>query len=104
MKAALRVRVQPGARGTGLVGWMADGTLKLRVSAAAEEGRANRAVVELLAAVLAVREQAVRVARGERSRSKTVEVDGLDDRMVAARIETALRRGTADDRRQQGGG
>jgi uncharacterized protein YggU (UPF0235/DUF167 family) len=85
---------------------MADGTLKLRVSAAAEDGRANRAVVELLAAVLGVREQAVSVIRGGRSRSKTVEVQGLDDRTLAARIETALgAAGTAErSTRRQGGG
>ncbi|HKQ59417.1 MAG TPA: DUF167 domain-containing protein [Candidatus Eisenbacteria bacterium] len=106
MSAALRVRVQPGARLTGLVGWMADGTLKLKVSAAAEDGRANRAVVELLAAVLGVREQAVAVTRGNRSRSKTIEVQGLDERTLAARIDSALGASEAAQRstRRQGGG
>ena len=88
--AALRVRVQPGARLTGLVGWMADGTLKLKVSAPPEAGRANRAVVELLAGVLGVREGAVRVVRGQSARAKTVEVDGLEEGIVAARITAAL--------------
>lgn len=90
MTAGLRVRVQPGARSTGLVGWMSDGTLKLKVSAPPEAGRANRAVVELLAAVLGVREGAVKVVRGQSARGKTIEVDGLDQRAVAARITAAL--------------
>lgn len=90
MTASLRLRVQPGARVTGLVGWMADGSLKLRVSAPAEEGRANRAVVELLAGTLGVRVAAVRVVRGQSARGKTVEVEGLDEHAVASRITAAL--------------
>ena len=90
MSAGLEVRVQPKARRTGLVGWMADGTLKLKVSEPAEGGRANRAVVELLAEVLGVRTSAVRVTRGQSSRSKTVEVEGLDRAAIAARITAEL--------------
>ncbi|MFI5372488.1 MAG: DUF167 domain-containing protein [Candidatus Eisenbacteria bacterium] len=95
--ARLVVRVQPGARGDGLVGRLADGTLKLRVTAPPEGGRANRAVETLLAAVLGVRLAQVRVTRGAGSRAKTIEIDGLDDAAVAARIETALRKGGASD-------
>ena len=95
--ARLAVRVQPGARVDGLVGWLADGTLKLRVTAPAEDGRANRAVATLLAAVLGVRGTQVRVTRGVTARMKTLEIDGLDDAAVAARITTALgRNGDAD--------
>ena len=90
MSAGLRVRVQPGARTSGLTGWMADGSLKLRVSEPPEDGRANRAVVALLAATLGVREAAVRVVRGQSSRGKTVEVEGLDAATVAALITAAL--------------
>ncbi len=89
-RAHLAVRVQPGARGEGLVGRMADGTLKLKVSAPPEDGRANRAVETLLAGLLGVRESQVKVTRGMSSRAKTITIDGLDDATVTARIEAAL--------------
>ncbi len=69
---------------------MADGTLKLKVSEPPEGGRANRAVVTLLAAALGVRERAVHVVRGQGSRVKLIEVDGLDERDVRSRITAAL--------------
>jgi uncharacterized protein YggU (UPF0235/DUF167 family) len=90
MTAGLRVRVHPGAAGTALVGWMADGTLKLEVKPAPEQGRANRAVVELLAHTLGLRPAAVRVVRGASSRAKWIEVDGLDESSLQARITAAL--------------
>jgi len=91
--AGLRLRVQPGARRTGLVGWMADGTLKLSVSAPPEGGRANRAVVELIAATLGVREATVRVVRGHGARTKTVEVDGMDEQALRKRITAGMEPG-----------
>lgn len=90
MTAQLAVRVQPGARATSLVGWMADGTLKVRVSAAPEAGKANRAVEELLAVVAGVRASAVKVVRGQTSRAKRVEVAGLDEASLRSRITAAL--------------
>jgi hypothetical protein len=88
--ARLAVRVQPGARGSALVGWMADGALKLKVGAPPEDGRANRAAAELLARALGVRAAAVRVVRGTSSRAKVIEVDGLDERELRSRITAAL--------------
>jgi uncharacterized protein (TIGR00251 family) len=96
VKAVLRLRVQPGARRPGLVGWMADGTLKLAVSEPPEDGRANRAVVALLAATLGVRESAVRVVRGLSARGKVVEVEGADEAAARARITAALAAGAAE--------
>lgn len=92
MNVGLAVRVQPRARTSGLVGWMADGTLKLKVSEPAEDGRANRAVEALLAAALGVPVAAVKVVRGRSSRGKVVDVEGLDRAAIAARITAALDR------------
>ena len=97
MTARLRVRVQPGARGSSLVGWMADGALKLRVSAPAEDGRANRAMVELLASALGLRPAAVRVVRGPSARAKVIEVDGLDEQALRSRVTAALEAAEGDD-------
>ncbi len=92
MRARLAVRVRPKARSRGLVGWMADGTLKLEVSEPPEAGEANRAVVELIAETLGVPIAAVRLASGQASRAKTIEVEGMDGQAVRSRITAALER------------
>jgi uncharacterized protein YggU (UPF0235/DUF167 family) len=89
MSTRLAIRVQPGARAAGLVGFMADGTLKVRVTEAPEDGRANRAVEALLGQVLALR-RGVAVVRGATGRSKVVEIEGLEAGEVQARLEAAL--------------
>lgn len=86
----IAVRVQPGARERGLVGWMADGVLKIKVSEPPEDGRANRAVAELMAAALGVRAAAVTVVRGHGSRSKVIEVEGISAEQARARVTAAL--------------
>lgn len=90
MSARLELRVQPGAPRTGLRGRMADGTLKVAVAAPPEGGRANEAVVELVAELLGVARRQVRVARGASSRSKSLEIEGLAPEEVGRRIERAL--------------
>jgi hypothetical protein len=86
----LAVRVQPGARQEGLVGWADDGTLRLKVAAPPEGGRANQAVVELLAELLKVKPRQLVVVRGMTSRSKWIRVDGLDEPTVKDRLAAAL--------------
>lgn len=84
------VRVQPGARREGVVDRLADGTFKVAVTAPPLEGKANEAVVEVLAAVLEVRKRDVRIVKGLSSRSKSVEVDGRSDADIVARLMRAL--------------
>ncbi len=91
--ARLSLRVQPGAKRERLVGRMADGTLKIAVTAAPEAGRANEAVTKLIARTLKVDARGVSVARGAGSRSKTIEIAGMDDVEVNRLIEEALAHG-----------
>lgn len=91
--ARLSLKVQPGAKRERLVGRMADGTLKVAVTAAPEAGRANEAVTKLIARTLQVDARAVTVARGAASRSKVIEIAGLDDMETQRRIEAALNDG-----------
>lgn len=72
----LDARVQPRA-GRNSVEVSDDGTVRVRVTAAPEGGKANEAVVELLARRLQVPKSAVRIARGHRARDKTFEIGGL---------------------------
>lgn len=81
----LAVYVQPGARRDALVGPHGD-ALKVRVAAPPEDGRANKAVVALLAATLGVPARSVSVIAGEHSRSKRVRIEGVDAAALVARL------------------
>jgi hypothetical protein len=59
------------------------------VSAPAEGGRANDAVVDLLSATLAVPRAAVRLTAGAASRDKLVVLDGLTGADVDSRLAAA---------------
>lgn len=97
MSARLRVRVHAGAKREGVRGWMADGTLRIEVTAPPEGGSANRAVTELLARLLGIRRAQVEVVRGESSRLKWIECEGLSEAELRQRIERALIGREADD-------
>ena len=75
------VRVQPRARRNEIAGER-DGALLVRVTAPPVEGRANHAVRRLLAKRLGVPAGRVSVVRGESSRDKVIEVEGLDARAL----------------------
>lgn len=51
-----------------------NGMLKVHVKAPAVEGKANKAVVELLADHFKVKKNAVRIIKGERAREKVIEI------------------------------
>ena len=87
------MRVRPGARTPGLEGWMADGTLKLAVREPPEEGRANRALLALIARALGVEPARVQLKAGAAQRRKWIEVEGLTRDEVVRRLDRALERG-----------
>jgi uncharacterized protein (TIGR00251 family) len=77
--------VSPGASRSEVVGRHGD-AWKVRVTAPAESGRTNEAVVDLLAATLEVSRSCVEIVGGRASRDKTVVVDGLAETDVEARL------------------
>jgi uncharacterized protein len=81
----LRLRVSPGARTNAIVGKHGDGW-KIRVTAAPEDGKANDAVVRLLAEQLGLPAKSVTLVSGPSSRDKIVELAGVD----AAEVERLL--------------
>jgi uncharacterized protein len=71
------LRVQASARDNEVVG-MRGGVLIVRVTAPAVDGRANESLRRLVAKRLRLPKSAVTIIRGQRSRDKVIEVDGLD--------------------------
>jgi uncharacterized protein (TIGR00251 family) len=73
----LRLRVAPGARRTEVVGLQGD-RLKVRLAAPPEKGAANRELIAFLARELKIPKGSIKLTLGAQSRSKVVEVLGLD--------------------------
>lgn len=69
----LSVKVIPGAKKSA-VEVLPDGSLKVRVTAPAESGRANMAVIKALAEHFDVPKRAVTIVRGASSRQKLIEI------------------------------
>jgi uncharacterized protein len=90
----VRLRVSPGAGRTQVVGRHGD-AWKVRVTAAPEQGRANDAVLRLLAEVLAVPRDTLALVSGHGGRDKIVELTGLGPGLVERRLASAS---AADDR------
>ncbi|MDP6125421.1 MAG: DUF167 domain-containing protein [Candidatus Latescibacteria bacterium] len=80
------VRVQPCAGRNEVVGYDDADRLKVRVNAPPTEGRANKAVCDLLARFFGVPKASVGVVTGMRSRSKIVELIGVNGQDARKRI------------------
>jgi uncharacterized protein YggU (UPF0235/DUF167 family) len=85
----VRFRVSPGARPSQLIGRYGDGW-KVRVTAAPEGGRANEAVLELLAAELDLPRRSLSIVSGHGAREKVVQMEGIDRAEGERRLEDAL--------------
>jgi uncharacterized protein len=84
----VRLRVAPGATRAGVVGRHGD-AWKLRVTAPAEGGRANDAVVRLLAETLALPRTSVTLVSGHSARDKIVELAGVEPDDIERRLSSA---------------
>jgi uncharacterized protein (TIGR00251 family) len=71
----LHVKVVPKSAKTELAGVLPDGTWKIKVAAAPDKGKANRALCEFLFGHLGVAISRVRIVSGEASRLKRIHID-----------------------------
>ena len=84
----MRLRVAPGATRAGVVGRHGE-AWKIRVTAAPEGGRANDAVVRLLADTLSLPREAVTLVSGHGARDKIVELAGIGPSQIERRMSSA---------------
>jgi len=88
--AYLAVRLTPRGGRDQVDGWASDPSgrwvLKIRVSAPPVEGEANAALEKLLSKVLGLSKSQIKVASGTTSRLKRVQIDGLSQAELEARL------------------
>lgn len=86
----VRLRVSPRAAKAGIVGRHAE-AWKVRVAPAPERGKANDAVLALLAEALELPAAQLELVGGQSSRDKVVAVAGLSEEVVERRLAAAVR-------------
>ena len=88
LSTRVRLRVAPGATRAGVVGRHGE-AWKVRVTAAPEGGRANEAVVRLLADTLSLPQEAVKLVSGHGARDKIVKLAGIGPSQIERRLSSA---------------
>jgi hypothetical protein len=79
------LRVVPGSTTPGIVGRYGE-AWKVRVAETPERGRANEAVLDLIAETLAVPRRAVRIVSGHGAPDKVVELEGIAEDETVRRL------------------
>lgn len=80
-RARFTVKVQPRAKQTALTEKVGD-TYKLRLAAPPVDGKANEACIRFFAERFGVAPSAVRIIQGLSSRTKVIEIEGVDPAQV----------------------
>jgi len=81
----LKVKVVPGSSRNQIAGWLGE-SLKIRVMANPEKGKANDALVSLLADTLRIPKQDVTISSGASSPRKVFKISGLSDPEIKSRL------------------
>jgi uncharacterized protein (TIGR00251 family) len=84
--AALAVRITPRASKNEITQILADGTIKIRLTAPPVEGKANAALIQFLADVLEVAPSRIEIVAGMTGRDKLVSVLDLEAGTAQQRI------------------
>ena len=90
--ARLAVKVTPNARKTDVIGWIQTGetgggeALRIKLKAPPVDGKANKELVAFLANTLGVPKNSITIVRGEKSRLKSVEIEGLREEAIRERV------------------
>ena len=84
----VRLRVSPGSGRAEIVGRHGD-AWKVRVTAAPEDGRANDAVIRLMADTLSLPLSAVSIVSGHGARDKIIELTGVGPGLIERRLASA---------------
>jgi uncharacterized protein len=83
------VRVAPRSSRSAVIGIL-QGALKVSLTAPPVDGAANAALVKLLSQTLDIPKSAIKIVRGERSKMKTVRIEGMDSKAIKDALSKSL--------------
>lgn len=85
----LQIKVTPSSSKDCIVGWL-ENTLKIKVKAPADRGKANKAVIKLLEGSLELAKGSVSITNGTTSGNKIIEIDAINDDAIHQKLSAIL--------------
>jgi uncharacterized protein (TIGR00251 family) len=83
----LNLKVIPNASCSEITGWK-DGVLQVRIAAPPVKGKANKELVAILSRMLGVSKSAITIIKGQASRNKVINIEGLSNEEISERLTT----------------
>ncbi|MDO8509993.1 MAG: DUF167 domain-containing protein [bacterium] len=71
----IKIRVLPRSSKNEVIGEMADGTLKIKLTSPPVDGKANEALIELLAEHYNISKNKIKIVSGLTSKNKIIEIE-----------------------------
>ena len=81
----LQIKVIPSSSRDCIAGWLED-TLKIKVKAPADKGKANKAVIKVLEKSLTVAKGSIDITSGTTSCRKVIEIKDCDDETINKKL------------------
>ncbi|GMR01678.1 MAG: DUF167 domain-containing protein [Gammaproteobacteria bacterium] len=82
----LHIKVIPSSSKNCIAGWLED-TLKVKIKAPPEKGKANKAVIKFLEKSLGLSKGSIDISSGTSSSRKIIEIKGSDDDLIKKKLE-----------------
>ena len=82
----LHIKVIPSSSKDCIAGWLED-TLKVKVKAPAEKGKANKAVIKVLEKNIELAKGSIHITSGTTSSRKVIDIKCSDDDMIKNKLE-----------------
>jgi len=86
----LQIKVIPSSSKDCIVGWL-ENTLKIKVKAPADKGKANKAVIKLLEGNLELAKGTISITNGTTSGNKIIEIEGINDDVIHQKLTAILK-------------
>lgn len=84
----LHIKVVPNGSRNQVVGKMTDGSIKIKVQAPPEDGKANAAVIDVLATFFDCSKKQISILRGDTSRDKQIEVLNVSEENLIQKLSS----------------
>jgi len=86
----LQIKVIPSSSKDCIAGWL-DDTLKVKVRAPPDKGKANKAVIKVLEKNLDLAKGSISISSGTTSSRKVIEIDCEDDNIIQQKLAAILK-------------